>query len=708
MSLDPNSVSQGQLLFIDTNDQVRGIIDYDIFVKYSSHFEDVIWDDPLLKKISIPTLVNFNEHQVIEHLTYILECLQLPIPTLTTPVDNLTPGITRVNGNVVNLKIYLLLLLGLQIDIFINEVIMALKIYLPTLEEIPTYFHIYTDILRYYAKDGYPKIIIAILNNTGSISEELYPIIDTIIASSAVSLYDRCQLSLKVYGYDKTFTYFDDIVDKVDPIVARKIYNLIGVKYASVRHEVDLIRHTRGSVADSIEKYGEAVRISSQQELFYFYVNKLDINGNIDVGNVTVINGDLWQVSIKYKHLFTVDDLKSYDEANSDVEVVDSEIQVVPLVVIDREKYVNAQEYHTLISKMDNVTMDTSTQTKYVQNPSIRYIQNEDTKFRQRLNDRNLLSITEKTFLAERQRLNTKWPLSIRVRGDADTKYDLGLNNDDIDSDLKIDTEYINEFKNIKDKEETYYQSQEGLILEQRRQSSRDTFFASSDRYGGLIIVLLFYNVVSIDFENKRILISDNLFEPTSPTIYHTLSIPKNLSIGTSQNFNIQLMPRYRYIKYKSNSFSPMILSRQSNILHVDPYLLLRDEDGSILIRSPRNEESIEFVSNPDDDIDTDVMEDVNDPMSTFFIIDPSNKKWIDEVDVNLEDLKADSNPLTGTAEMPILAYPYNNPKIYIIRGVKSHPAEEYIWYSFNGKGDIIGFTRSQYPGLPNPIVLVT
>jgi hypothetical protein len=701
-------MDSSQLIFVNSTSQVVASIEYATFLTYSTHFEDITWEDNNRKKISIPSLPQYNELQVVEHVIYIVECLKLSPPTLTSPVNDLTPGIKTIHGYVANLEILLLLVLNLEIDIFITEVINVLKTYVPILEEIPTYFHIYTDILRSHYTEGYTRILITLLDNVEPLRNEVYPIIDTILSSPLIPLYDRCRLCLKMYGKDKTIQLLDNNSSKdTDLISRRKIYNLTGFKHGPIQYEQQAIETTRHTLIDSIFKYGEAVRIAPTNTLFYFYVTDIHFNGNINLGNVILPNEDEWTISLQYKNIFSVDDFNDYKQRNVDIEMKDDNNEllpliqlyrtendkpVTPLIQLNRIDYVDALRYHTLIN---NVYINREYMFGY-------RLLKEDTKYRQWLNDNNSLSESEKIFLSKRHQFMSKWPLSLTIPTDAETIGKMNLNIDIVKALYQHNVDYMFDFNVLQNEESDYYQSQEGKIVEQLRQPSRNDFFTSSDRYGGLIIGLPFYNVVSINHDNKSIILSFDLFHHDEDNIidiinhnnysniYHTLFLPTNFE-GYITN-----LPRYRYITYDVLQGQP-ILQPYSVVIHPNLTNLCRGDGASILIECddgvPDFAQSYENVLgqfDPDDYREE----------STFFIIDPSSGLIKD-----IEDIKNRSNPLTTTFKQKVLAYPYYNPKIYITSGIWNGYGR-YIWYSFNSNGDVVGFILSNNYILPKKLTL--
>jgi hypothetical protein len=687
-----------QLIFVNFAGEVVASIEYDIFLKYSTHFEDIVWDNKQRKETSLLTIPKYDESIVIDHLVFILSSLKLPVPTLRTAVNDVTPGLKHLEGNVANLEIYLLLLLNLEIDILINEVMTTLKWYPVNIDEIIPYYHIYTDILRSHKKDGYTAILNELIHIVKPLSPELTSIVDDIINSPLIDIYQRCLLCYKHYGPKQAFQLVDTFQGEIDDITMRKIDNLIpGV--------LSLLSDTRQKVIESITQYGHAARFGPGGDIFYFYVTDIDSHGDINVGKVEISSGDIWDVSIQYKHLFTVDDLKT-DDLNPPLEQLVRE--VTPLIYKNRDDYVDAAKYHQFMTQARYSTFLQSRfdvlglQKENMYPPFRRFIYAEDTKFRRWLSERQLLSESESVFLSKRNDLEAAWPLPIKINSYNDGHNSHILEQHQLKNIVHVDPDYITQFEQLQIEENKYYTTHEGSTLERLRQPQRTAFFNSSDRYGGLIIGLYFYNVISIDPTLKKIVLSADLFENTDDSIYHTLHLPH----GVSKDMGI--LPRFTYLKYTLND-DKVYFDLLYHILHINTHHLYRNDAGSILctynfdegkFRFTLHKGDSEYYDHVDDYLYDHRRNDVEDK-STFYIIDPSSKLIND-----MEDLKMKSNPVTMNSKPHILAYPYHNPKIFITAGL--HDEEDdflYIWFTLDNDHNITGLIRCNDSKLPQPIL---
>jgi hypothetical protein len=122
-SLDVPSSDITLFHFIGDNCQVS--INHELIKKYSKYIDAIIWSPEEVMSVPIPKVDGYTSLQIRDHLAYILDQLYKLRPTLLNFQDPLIPEVKRVGGSLANLKIYLILCLHCDIDIFVNIILIS-------------------------------------------------------------------------------------------------------------------------------------------------------------------------------------------------------------------------------------------------------------------------------------------------------------------------------------------------------------------------------------------------------------------------------------------------------------------------------------------------------------------------------------------------------------------------------------------------------
>jgi hypothetical protein len=649
-SIDTSPLHTELIHFIGDDHDIS--IDYELIKKYSKYIDAIKWDDTEVMSVPIPTFNGYNLNQIVDHLAFILDQLHQPIPTLKFDDNPHMPFLKKVGGNVANLKLYLLLALHLDIDIFVNDVITTLHGYTPTVDEFETYFDIYNSILWSHHLHGFKRLAEVMtlhFRHSSNYNEHLKPIIREVLEEFEVPVFHRYFLSACFNLPSPT---------DVDPVTARQVY--IASKYTiihpSIKHEMPLITGTNNVVVESITTYHRALRIpleeSSNEGLFYFYIHGIDAqNGNINMGQVQVPNGDMYTVYIENDELASVDQFKKYD-TNSKLN------RTNVLLLGNPREYININLYrqniHPFIEQFKRIETDSE---KYFQ---WQHHREQNLKFHQYLAERQLLTTEEMAFLQRRHQTSIDNNLDSTKEN-----HRLWINKYDYHQYIpKVDKTLLQQQIELEIDEHKYYTS-EGKDVEQSRQHLRNEFFGGLNQYGGLVIILCFYTVKSIDAVSKTIVLSRHLHselkKSLSLSLYHTPVISQDRWVNRSDFEWTSSFPIYKSINTnssKNNIFWKVNMSfNTEKATQYEANTLLVDIFDRYIIPLHFFPEYIYNISRYDPEIN-----DYNLCKDTFSLIDPSTVNDIDNV-------KENSNPISQV-QTKIVAYPHDDPILYLQAGI--------------------------------------
>jgi hypothetical protein len=696
--MNPSTPSEDNVYFVSDDQKIS--VKYQTFIKHSKYAEAIKWDTNEDKIIPLPVVDGYTELQVGEHLNFLLFQLQADIPTLLNFDNPLLPEVKQVSGNLPNLKLYLIVSLKLDIDIFVNELIYTLKSYIPVEEEYENYMSIYLDILRPYRLDGLKRLATIILNHPQRFDNifKVSSIVKKLLQNKELPCFDRCMLA---------FRFSLSAPEDVDPVTARQVY--IATKHIVIlpiiEDEIDLITATNAAVIESITTYDTALRIPLEESpnggLFYFYVHDIDSQTrNINVGTVTLPSddktvsppdndgtvpslsgGDVYTVQIEKDDLITVDQFKVYNSIGSQ--------DTINVPILSNQRYHTAYEYnmnyHGRINEHTHLFLD----------------QQEDTLYRQYLLSLGRLTDQEIAFLHKRLEIKKQLPLNTQIKDNKGPSHwsdkITGKSEEQLGYSF-VNTHY-DMFMSLINEEMIYYSSEEGKKIEDYRRDVRRDFFLNMNRYGGLVAVMTFYSVASISSTNKTIVLSRRLTpgcsRDVSSTLYHTPLIPKNRHVDRSLFNWRSSFPTYKYISsniiHHDNSkvvFDVSTMTLSTGESQLEPNTLL-------IVSSTEFDGPLHFIEEHLLYLDTGFSDVVDPPWQTLSIVDPSTLS-------NIDDIKRGSDPAMAATKPLILAHPYMQPLFYIKTGINTaHDPNPYVWYAHfrgEGKNDAERTRFLQYP----------
>jgi hypothetical protein len=532
--------SENSILYFVIND-VKIPVDYNTIKTYSNLVEVISEDDPNAREVVIPNFKEYRNEDIIAHLGAILDKLgkTMKVDTGTFSNDDLEIGIHKVPGSLDNLIIWLLLTNWLDIRPLFQEIVDTLLMYTPLVDNISKYLNISESILRSpEIETKFQKRVLDFLldNNQPLLDPNINMIMNKIINNVNLDLYSRHVLAIKYSLYGITSPK-----DEVDEIVARRLYNLnIGINLQIIKDEIPRIEKTKKVIADSISKYGLAIRVSPSinaskyiggikinekpdPDFFWFYIQRKHHN-KVYVGDVTV-NNTVYKIYLQVRHLYTIDEFKSNELIQHNVDYTDLEMYQT---IYDDDEL-------KIISENDNGY------NKFI------LFQREDTKYRQWLDTMGMLSDFEKSMLPLRieaiSYLLYLTSLQAKIDNlfhdienydgyDSDSDYDEN-NNDHVelkrmkDELRNVMDEHNGQSVKIKDKvvaiynaEKAFYFSEDGKKLEEARQSFRIKFFEGETLYAGEVAIFDFFEVLEIT--NDEIVISPIT---ASHEMFHTIKV---------------------------------------------------------------------------------------------------------------------------------------------------------------------------------------
>jgi hypothetical protein len=545
------------IYFVDESTGIQIEANYQLVKKWSNLINTIQWAPNEVKKLTIPHLSKYQQSDTNKYLNYIIDRLHQPTPTLRVAINSYTPGLKTVTGNIFSLQLYLILCLRLQINILIDEIAETISSYIPSLDEVVIYYDIYTGILISDKVNGLTKLIITLSTFTPFVinSYSLKTIIQNLISDESLPLYNRYLLTFQCS--------LPPPKDMIDAMTARRLYSITEgvICPPSIQLEIAYIEKSKRHLIKIFDKYindsideflvdstvdeestnrtqdlSIETNSLSESKLNFFYVNGITSDNKIDLGTVNVHN-KIYYVKLNTDKLFTKDNLNYYFEKST------------PLTLLNRFEYLK-NDYQKILGKIirldHHIIMHSN--DNYLFFDYFQHIYHEDTRYREYLRKKGRLSEKEISFL-ERRRAESVIDLSV-------IKLRL-LDNLDLDERTAVRNLYIYSIVNLTqliDEEYSYYQSVEGEVLEELRVHDRLNFFSSWDRYGGLVVILKDYNILSV--EGSQITL--NLVSLKMP--YHT-TVLNLISTDVSDEEIIARLPTFQYTSPDSVELSTMIIT---------------------------------------------------------------------------------------------------------------------------------------------------
>ena len=602
--------------FID-GDTIIATLPLELIKKASKLVEAIDLDDG--REIEIPNLNPYSNADVVSHLKRILEVISTNT-SLKEPITNyianpLYTGISKVAGNLNNLIIYLYLTNWLDIPILFKEIVETLRTFTPEIDEIPKYLDITERILR--NKDDMTKFqkraLFKLLENTTALTfPNATEILQKIINNHNLDLYDRYVISMNysLYGIKAP-------LDEVDVITARRLYSQYEIISPIIANEIPKVLKTKQYIVDSISQYGLATRVAQPENgeergYFYFYIQNKH-KDKVYVGDV-IANNKTYKVYIKHHSLFSIPELKDVNLVYTQNYFDHSDPNLY------QNNYHNIQWY--------NPEYHPAGYIKFI------FFQHMDTAYRQWLNEQDLLTNFEKSMLPLRIETRNIFLRIYRLRQEMfePTGFNAGTTEKKVEETTLL-TALRDKIIQIYTSEEKFYQSDTGKKLEVTRQSLRNKFFESDSLYGGSIAATEFYQPIEIT--DSEITLKATIDGPFD-ILFQSIKLESSRIIGLCklkngavrcENYGRGLSRGYQLSNYSVNG---QLYASLTKILsnHFDPIHSLFVGDGQSM--------------NPD----------------VVVIVDPSILNNIDEI-------KSQSDP-QNTNMLKIVAYPHDNPKMYI------------------------------------------
>jgi hypothetical protein len=668
------------LFFVDKTDtSIRIPIKYSLIKKWSTLIDTIEWKNTECKEVQLPIIPNLKTEETVTHLKCFLLKLtsEKVTPTLRTSFS--WCGLPCVPGTIQDLHYQLLISLYLDVPVFTQEIIDTLNCFRVNVStDLKTYVLIYGTILR--DQNSIQKYLLNLKDRFLSspiqpMSEEIQDILTKIIHNLKDHIYDRFYLT-RMYDLP-----FPPVPDSCDDFVARRLYLFTDgmTLLPEIEHELLLIKSTKRSIIETIQKYGSAVRVAQDADpnlgCFWFYCGDCK-DGLVNVGSVT-IDDRQYEICIENCYL-------SSRHQDFDTDCTPSVYNLLSEEVFD-VNYVSSAVYLSFLKNVsERISGYNMTPTLFHQFlKQVNEIEFHDKNFRSWLHDRDMLGNEEINFL-HRHHLNKEAQKQLDTLthqvskiGSDQINEDLvhspgdGLNHPDLpnmydteepglsvdDKNARIYNLFLRETAVCKQRRidlhmhQLAYYSQPSIIkLELERDTFRSNFLAKTNRYEGIVVMSQIYTLDSttypgrilvnfdtscIDstwFNQKRVIQRTNL----KPIIGDTESSQIIHSLGIDFNYD-----------YRPNVFPfmmPFMDFRRSADIHYRGF--------------------------------------------DFEVIDPSTIP-------NIEDVKTSSHP-ANTTKVTLMAYPHDNPVIYFKSALPDKP---YIWYKFtldkNNIKEIIDISNS-------------
>jgi hypothetical protein len=680
MSLDNDS---NVLYFI--GEDVKIDVDYDIISKWSDVIREIKWDKGQVKEFNLLTVPGYSKEIVIEHLQNILSKLHIDsVESLREPTQAF--GMMKIPGNISNLYIYLLLSVQLGLNPYIDELTFILNRYQLNINtELELYVDIYERILRHQYFE-YLQNIFNILTFPFFEKEEkerkypLTPIFKTvlqrIIVETRLKEYERYMLA---YNYDLP-------LPEIGIITGRRLYNE-GIVTPVIGDEIPLIEGTKDVIVDSLRRGSRAVRIGVESDrnkgLFWLYCDRMVSrnkgkysNHNIlTVGSVTIDNKK-YNLKIKKAIPFSLHDLETGYSIGGGT---------------NKHKYIQAASYLRCIRPIFYEVSKNMNVRNYLNSLEMRMLTKMDNQFRQWLGHRDMLTESEEILLQESLSIQNEYEQRDKVNPfskgivfpetpDVFTDdYYHKLNQMFTPEDISLHRRTVEFFK----KKKEYYSTEEVIKFEESRQSLRDNFFFNGEVYGGIVIVL---KAFVISLEGSNIIIDPTCYgyEPSSslrPWFYHTHVIP---SPKLSFIDIVNTLPKYKIDVYNIDLVNRINQSKQVRHINFD-LISYRDsiyEPNSLVVFISINENN---VTEPLNIIKHKSIYPLHDPIIEIMERKAETFRLVDESTIpNLDEVKNENDINFGTHKMLTLAYPSDNPKIYVQAGIETQPPRPYLWYKWD------------------------
>jgi hypothetical protein len=638
-------IQENDMLYFVNVPNIRIGIKHDIISKWSQIVQNIKWDDGDERQIQIPSISSYSSQTVEQHLEHILSNLNIDtVGTLRQPTQHF--GITRVLGNISNLDIYLQLCLWLDITSYVEEIIHTLKYYNLAGNELESYINIYDGILRYHRNDCLDCIYNFLLSKdvVYTVTPIVKPILDQIINTLKFNEYNRYKLALK-YGLHPPH---------IGIITGRRLYTE-GIVTSVIENEIPLIEGTKQVIAHSIINKSQAIRVGRQCDpnkgLFWLYVNnKNDRSSYFGVGDL-IIKDTKYNLILHNSGLMPIENLQKGITSSFYIFFQSS------LEYFGDMKENLSKSMYLLIGIKNFFTR-------------MQQISEVDNQFRTFLACKGMLTDVEVQILNESLVLQDKF------------KKD---NMSQSTSNIKIDMQTYNKIIALFTTKIEYYSTNEMKNVEQGRHQLRCDFFNRQEQYAGLLVVAKIMKVVPQDNNNNIYIYLNCYYGQHDSRVYHTytpvistlsfVNIVSSLPVHTVTSYydlqnrilmNIQAdIPFYN--KSSGDTF-PILFQ-------INPSLE-SDENITVCKYNPG-------IHSQDDKI--------------FRIIDESSI-------ANVEDVKSKSNVYTAKSKPLMLAYPSNNPLVYLTSDSVSKP---YLWYQYlniydetTRKEMIFGITQSDNCGL--------
>jgi hypothetical protein len=687
--------------FVGTQQEIS--IPYDIIKVHSSLIAALEEIDPTNRTIVLPTFNVYTEEEVMAALQFILGVIASnpDKPTLKSAVKSTNPlyyGVTRVADDFDQLVLKFHVANQLQMDVFTDEIIDTLSVYIPKIYEIETYMWIGT-----IARNGNTLIkfghnVIQVFKNivTGPDDSNI-AILTQLIQNSKLDIVKRYELAVQYALYNIPFP--KDIPEVVS---ARRIWLRLGMVTSPIEYEVQLIQATKEHIQDTSENFKETVRIARDGKCginthgyFWFYVTNVtnvtereDSDGNspdINLGKVNIYgqSRDIHIRDIMY-------DIQSIDTRIHIVGMNENihEFKVEENIKSALNLVLSLQRDSTFLHYLDSKGMLSDIERNFLKTRSDLYLRSQP-MIEKATQIMNLYKISDN--FADHIR---KYDYNVHV----DRDYESEVENDDIEvvatsiigdnsehsvEDRALSVEEctsitqrlmskINKLLKILDshvdfvkdvyayfsQEQNFYNN-EGSTLKTVRHKIKEGFYTNSNNYEGILYVTEAYRIDTINANN---IILENLL---NPEVRFVTTIPKFDPNLISSDAIYQILkesiskPRidmYTFDNSDYPAYSGIYFNRHINNTVIYGYTYNTVDKGLPASLFKVSIHSLEYVN--DDDIK---------------ILDPACIP-------NIEDIQTNSNPDVKKA-VSILAYPWQNPRMYLA------PLEnnELIQWIYNG-----------------------